>query len=67
MGYNDTMSSGRRFTYKIDKDSETNPGPGKYLNINTNTIQAVTSRFNNGGMANSRFAFGVSRDQTDKL
>jgi hypothetical protein len=62
IGSVDMMGIGKRFTYKIDKNSETNPGPGMYSNVNPNTIKLNTTRSQNGSLNNSRFAFGVGRE-----
>jgi len=56
------MGLGKRFSYKMDKNDETTPGPGMYSNIELNSIKSYTSRSKNGSLSNSRLAFGVGKE-----
>jgi hypothetical protein len=62
----DLMGLGKRFTYKMNKEDETTPGPGMYDNTDTTSIRNYISNSVKSG-SNSRLAFGVSREQNDKL
>lgn len=61
------MGSGKRFSYKMNKNDETTPGPGMYSNIELNSIKLNTSRSKNGSILNSKLGFGVGKEQNDKL
>ena len=60
------MGLGSRFTYKLSKKDETTPGPGMYSNISVNSIEAGTKSIMSA-RSKSKYNFGVSREQQDKL
>lgn len=62
----DLMGRGTRFTYKLEKKDEINPGPGKY-NDEASTIKSYVQKSHNGSKFNSRLAFGTGKDERDKL
>ena len=61
------MGLGQRFSLKIDKKFEQNPGPGAYTDINLDSIEMKMYRSRRDTSTNSRLAFGASKEQNDKL
>ena len=50
----------------MSKKDETTPGPGMYSNISVNSIEAGTKSIMSS-KSKSKYHFGVSREQNDKL
>ena len=57
------MGLGKRFSYNINKDENSNPGPGMYSNIEPESILSRTSRSLGGSRSNQKLVFGVDRAQ----
>jgi len=56
------MGLGKRFSYKMEKEDETTPGPGMYSNTALNSIENNISRSVRSSKSNSKLAFGVSKE-----
>lgn len=54
------MGMGNKFTLKIGKDDENNPGPGQYNKINLNSIE--NSLCKKPLMPNDKLVFGCSKE-----
>lgn len=63
----DLMGMGKRFAYKMEKQDETTPGPGKYSNIDQKSIANVAISTQSALKPREKYVFGVSREQNDKL
>jgi hypothetical protein len=59
----DLMGLGKRFSYKMSKNDETTPGPGKYDNIDMNSIRHYISNSVKTSPRTNRLAFGATREQ----